>query len=407
MSRISNEQFLQAMKGDPSFKSICDKYNVDSLTTKGFQNISLQIASQDLATMFDMSIRVFLNKAPQGFDQKPPMIFENIVETFDVRNGGIAQRIRNKKRLKPITTKVRNIGNGKWNNPFTHRLVETVEEFYRMQFDYANHLTLGRVDLQKMFNNDTGMFDYMAMLMKDFGDEKQVWEHELVTEIIHKILENSTGTTLAGEQIQEVKPFNEDTNTNKPASLFIQQLQLLYDKMKATTATEIYNSKGFYHRPLPDRMVLFVRADKWNVIKTTLMATTYHTENLGVPFKIVPVVNFGGISYKHEDDDVYPVYSTIEGAEGEVIGFSTDPTDPTATVYSASECTPVDPHKDIYAMLIQKGAIFKLYQNPYERNAIFNPSDLTTNYWEHHDNIGLNYDGSYDVVVFKEEPATP
>ena len=167
--------------------------------------------------------------------------------------------------------------------------------------------------------------------------------------------------------------------------------------MGDTVVSGKFNAKSYEHGLFPEEYVLLVRSNVWNFIKTTLMATTYHTENLGIPFKVKPVKDFGGLKNcaVGTTNELLPVYDNF----GAVKGFNTtgegDP-------LPEDQIDIVDPNEDVQALLIQKGALFTTQQSPYQTETIYNPAGRYTNFWASQPNSSFNYDACYDLITFNK-----
>ena len=119
---------------------------------------------------------------------------------------------------------------------------------------------------------------------------------------------------------------------------------------------------------------------------------------LNTGIEIIPVPNFGGITYTSSNGEVlYPVYDSL----GTQIGWNTAK-DATEVTVTNSEAVAVDPNADVYAILADKGVIFECRQNGYEVEPIRNPRGRYTNMWASSPNNTIAYDSLYNMVVFRK-----
>lgn len=389
MAVITNKELLALAKSDPSYQSWTSQLSDKIFTDAGFEEISLA-GGPLLADFFNLSVRIVLQKIKTP-SPRIPDLYKSIVEEYANPNGGIFQRI-NTRLLKPTSPKYRNLVNGGSVDPFTVRKPETDERFYKQNFDYQNLLTIQDIELKKMFLEESGITDYIAGIMKSLDDAYVIQKYEMYREMLSKAM-NSTAFPLKNTQKIEV---NEITNasTNAEMAQFIQVFHNLHDLMTTTVVSSEFNAKSYEHGMYPEQYTLLVRADVWNTIKTTLMATTYHTENLGIPFKVELVKDFGGIEYMYGGEILQPVYDDF----GAVIGYSADGTE--TDMKQTSECDILDPNAKIDAVLVQNGLIFTSSQQPYETRAIYNPAGRYTNFWASQPNSTFAYDACYDLIEF-------
>lgn len=390
MAILTNKEILALAKSDPTYKSWTSYLTNDIFTKAGYEEIANN-NTQLLADFFNLSVRVILQKVKTPAP-RIPSLYSNIVEEYSNPEGGIFQRI-NTKLLKPTSPKYRNLVNGGSVDPFVVRKPETSERFYKQNFDFQNLLTIQDIELKKMFLSESGISEYIAGIMRSLDDSYAIQKFETLREMISLTI-NSAAHPLKDTQKIQVNNITE-ASTNADMAKFIQVFHNIYDLMSNTVVSGEFNQAGFEHGMYPEDYTLLIRADIWNQIKTTLMATTFHTENLGIPFKIETVKDFGGLTYKQTSTDtaLVPVYDDF----GAVIGFNAsgegDPVDP-------SDITVIDPNANVDALLMQKGVIFTTSQQPYQTRAIYNPAGLYTNFWASQPNSSFNYDRNYDVVEF-------
>lgn len=391
MAQLTNREILALAKDDQSFNKWTSKLTDEIFTAAGYESFN-QLDPSLKADFFNLSIRVILQKIKRP-NARIPGVYNKIVEEYSNDNGGIFQRI-NTKLLKPTSPQYRNLVNGGSVDPFKIRKPETSERFFKQNFDFQNMLTIQDIELKKMFLSETGINDYVAGILASLDESYAIQKFETMREMIHLMI-SSTNNPLKDSQKIEVPEVNE-SSTNAQMSKFIQVMHNLHSMMKNSVTSGEFNVAGYEHGMFPEDYVLMVKADVWNQIKTTLLATTYHTENLGVPFEVEEVKDFGGITYQLVSDHSTPVLPVYDDF-GAVIGYNTtgtgDPLDP--SLYE-----PVDPHTKVDAILVQKGAIFTTKQQPYTTRSIYNPAGEYTNLFASQPNGSFNVDNNYDVVEF-------
>ena len=114
------------------------------------------------------------------------------------------------------------------------------------------------------------------------------------------------------------------------------------------------------------------------------------------------VENFGGLQYfdnAEATEPLKPVYDEL----GVNIGFNA----------SGSASDPIvenpevrDPNKDVMAVVLDKKIMLTNQQQPYTIEPIRNPAGLYRNYWASEPNGTLAFDGSYNMIIFKNNITT-
>ena len=389
MAIVTNRELLALAKDDPTYASWTSKLTDEMFTAAGFENL-LNNDTQLLADFFNLSVRVVLQKIKTP-RPRIPKVYGRIVEEYSNPEGGIFQRI-NTKLIKPTSPKFRNLVNGGSVDPFKVRKPETNERFYRQNFDFQNWLTIQDIELKKMFLAEGGIQEYIAGIMKGLDDSYIIQKYEAMRELLNKAIHSTQNPLKDSQKIEigEITP----SSTNADMAKFLQVFINLHDMMTNTVVSKKFNAMSFEHGLFPEDYTLLVRAEIWNQIKTTLMATTYHTENLNIPFQVHTVKDFGGITYQDgSGNDLLPVYDD----NGTCIGYnSTGTGDP----LPEDQVIPIDPNPKLDCLLIQKGALFTTQQQAYQTSAIYNPAGRYTNFWASQPNASFNYDATYDMIAF-------
>lgn len=383
---LTNKEILALAKSDPTYKNWTSKLTDEIFTQAGFEELQAN-DYRLLSDFFGLSVRVVLNQIKTP-NPRIPSLYKAVVQEYSNENGGIFQRI-NTHLIKPTDPKYRSLVTGGSIDPFIVRKPVSDERFFKQNFDFQNFLTIQDIELKKMFLDETGISEYVAGIMRSLDDSYNIQKYEVFREMLSKAL-HSTQNPIKASQIialDEVRQGDEDTQKS-----FIQALQNFASLMDTTVVSSEFNAKSFSHGLYPSEYVLVMRADLYNYIKTELMANTYHTENLGLPFQIELVKDFGGLTYTHNGTACSPIYDQF----GAVKGLGTDG----ATVIPEDQLTKVDPNENIQALLVQKGVIFTTQQQPYETRTIYNPAGLYTNFWASQPNSSFNYDACYDIVEF-------
>ena len=392
---------------DAVFVGQAPKETLEFLQDTGITGLAKSDLVNQRSGIFDLLLRVYLAKVIRP-NPTIPKTFEKVVERMSNPTGALQQRIKSYL-MKGINPQFKNLTNYGSSDPFVRRFPTLTQGFWNQNFDWSNHMTLQDVDLQKYFTNAQDIPRVIADILANFDDAWRLTEATLIDEMFNMMLNNNEHP-LKNSQIIETGEINLDNNNNDIMKFFGVFVGL-YNEMKATKISGRYNAMGYEHGVNPEDMVLFIRQDQETTIDLSVRSTLFREKYLKDKFETVMVNNFGGISYSKTVEGaevpMLPCYSTNEGEEGCVLGYNADG-DPTKTMYQKEELNIVDPNKDVTAVLVQKGALFISEQNSYISNSIFNPRDLTTNYWVHKPNMTCGYDACYDVIKFvKGETQAP
>ena len=297
--------------------------------------------------------------------------------------------------MKPVDPKFTELVEFGSVDPFIIRKSKTKERFFRQNFNYQNFRTVQTFELKQIFLDENGISEFAQGLLASFDESYNVQKYEMMREMISLAI-NSTNNPLKDTQKITVPKIDENA-TEDDQSKYLQIMNMLASAMETSTTTGEFNAYGFEHGCYLEDYVLMVRANVWNKIKTGIMATTYHNQNLSIKFDVEEVKDFGGIIYvDSNDNELKPVHNQI----GEVIGFNAsgegEPL-PQEQVFQK------DPNANISAVLIQRGAIFSTKQNPYVVKSIENPRGEYVNFFANEPNGSFNYDCARDIIIFPEE----
>ena len=389
--KLTNQEIFKLCSSAPSFNNFTSKVTKEIFTENGFEELKEQ-DKDILADFFGLSVRVYLQKIT---NQRPhiPALYKKVVEEYANPFGGIAQRI-SMLMPKPTDPKYRKLVNGGSIDPFKIRIPKVEQRFYKQNFDFANYRTLQDIELRKIFLSEYGIADFVNKLRESFDDSYYIQKFLTLKELINGAI-HTENFPLKDTQIIELPRIDENA-TNSDMSNFIQQINNIADVMDTTVMSGEFNAKGYEHGLYKNEYVLLIRANVFNKIKTTLMATTYHTQNLNFDFEVEKVNNFGGITYEDKNGTpLLPIYDD----DGAVIGYNASGT---GEPLPKTDIVEVDPNEHIQAMLVQKGAFFTSEQQAYSIKSIYNPAGEYLNIFANQPNASFNYDATYDIIEFIE-----
>ena len=456
VSQKSNAEFWDlARRFSPSFKSHTAEATAIEFSEKGFESI-VQAGTQVLNEFFEISMRVAFQMLNVS-RAKNPLVDRGLIQVYDTPNGGYVQRMAVNS-IKPVSPKFKNLKDGDSIDPFVVRKPKIDERFFEMNFDYQNLVTVQEYQLKTMFINEFGMGELLSGILEGLANGYTIQEYLNAKECIDAALSSTKNPLKDTQKLTLSNGWYDAEPTEKQMKELILSFKDTATRMNTVPQTGMYNALGFESVVDPEDHVLLMRAGVKNAINTGLLAGIFHPDFLDLPFDIVEVDNFGGLVPCGEDGEtpIEPYYGplgdvigfidknaseyeeieiTYDGDEytAELVSWGSTPTQQNGVwsldanyefvdvgettrrvkkFWPLSENAPayIDPHADVLAVLMQKGAIFETAQNPYQVTPIYNPRGLYTNYIASRPNTGIAYDALYNVVVFykgsTEQPAS-
>lgn len=378
----------------PSFKSHTASVTEKTFTEAGFEKMQ-NYDPTFKNDFFELSMRVWLNVVNISHS-KDILAERDFGEYFDQPWGGIIQRMAVDS-IKPISPAYKNLKNGDSPDPFVVRKPTTNERFFRQNFDYASLVTIpDDFQMKQIFISEYGMSEYMAGIMEGLqnGYTTQVYLNKLAA--LNSAI-NSTVTPLLPTQSVNVSISTDPTDEELKAFL-LSVMNVITAMTEMGPQTGAFNAGGFVSTQDKSRLRLLVRGGFKNELKVKTLLGAFNPDMLNTGVEIIPVPNFGGITYTDSTGTaLYPVYDSL----GTQIGWNTVEDADVVTVTN-SEAVAVDPNADVFAVLADKGVIFECRQNGYEVEPIRNPRGRYTNMWASSPNNTIAYDSLYNMVVFRK-----
>lgn len=424
VAKITNTEFWDmARRFSPSFASHTAEGTAVEFNEKGYEAIRLSDTGV-LNDFFNISMRIALQMLSTS-RARNPLVDKGLVQVYDTPNGGFVQRMAVHS-IKPVSPAYKNLEDGGTLDPFVVRKPEIEERFFAQNFDYQSFITVQEFQIKTMFINEYGMGELLSGILQALANGYTVQEYVNVKECMNAAL-NSETNPLKDSQIQNIGTFDDDEPTTAELTTLILRIKNVASSLATTPQSGEYNAMGFESVVDPSDMVLVLRAGVKNAIEVGLMVGAFNPDYLTIPFEIIEVEDFGGISYVLNNAELTQVYDKF-GTERGLIQSSIMPVggleaykansgtnkgkwvadiNDTQTVLVQKEddgVAAVDPNKDVLGVIMQKGAIFENAQNPYTVEPIRNPRGMYDNYWANRPNTGINYDALYDVIAITKTP---
>lgn len=327
---------------------------------------------------------------------KNPIENYGIVENYLDEFGNIAERLAIHG-MKPVNPKFHGLEDGDTVDHYIVRKPKMTERFFTQNFDFQNFFTLQEFQVRQILNGPYGMDQItsgcMVQLTNSFTKQRYINELEALSAGI-----NSTDFPLQNTQAINLTSWSA-TPTDAELLSLIDAANDVIDNMTLSPSTSAYNAGKFDTAVNPDDMVMLIRPDIMNRIKTRLEVGAFNKEDLALPVDVKKVLHFGGlIPQTSGGTRLYPVYNDL----GEQIGWNTVENETAVTVENGEE-TYKDTNADVLAVIIQKGALFTTMQN----GIMMIPTPLNArgvymNYFFNVINAGTHFDYNYNVILIRK-----
>lgn len=399
MASVSNTEILAYVENkSPQFKSLTGRITADVFTDVGFDRVKANDVNA-LAEFYGLTMRVYLQFINVA-NIKDPLELGGFGETFDNPMGGFIQR-ESITKIKPVSPAWRNLKDGQSVDPFVVRKGRVEERFWKQNFDFQTILTIpDDFVLKQMFITEYGISTFVEGQIKQLQNSYAVQKYLAKKEAIDAFLKASVDT-LQDSQILQID-YKNDEPTDEQLLNFVRQVKNIISVMNAVPSTSAFNALHFETSQDISRLKLLVRVGFKNNIAVNVLRNSYNADTLNLPIDVIEVDNFGGLEpYKESsyETKLYPVYDTL----GAVIGWSetANQIGIENVTYEDSEVYWKDPHKDVVAILADKGLLFTSVQNGVQMNTIYNPRGLYTNYFLSMPNGTIAIDNLYNAIVIK------
>lgn len=422
ISEITNTEFWDMCRRfSPSFASHTSEGTEVKFNEAGFEAITLSGVNV-LNEFFEISMRIAFQMLNVS-RAKNPFVDKGLVQVYDTPNGGFTQRIAVHS-IKPVSPAYTNLEEGGTVDPFVVRKPEIEERFFKQNFDYQSLVTVQDFQMKTMFISEFGMGELLAGILEALANGYTIQEYANVKACLNAAL-NSTETPLTDGQKQGIGTFNYNAPSATQLKKLISRIKDVASSFETACQTGAYNALNFESIVDPSDMVLLLRSGIKTQLDTELMVGAFNPKYLSLPFEIIEVEDFGGITYKNtsnnEMDSIYdslgtnrglmnasivPVAGTkaykakTGGNAGKWVAKDASNNEVVLKTGKDSGVVAVDPNADVCALLVQRGAIFENAQNPYTVEPIRNPRGIYNNYWANRPNNGINYDALYNMIAF-------
>ena len=384
---------LLAQNESKTFAMFTAELTKEEFDTRGVE--ALKKIDPDLVDDFlKLSLQAVMNKVRDN-NVKDMLEIAGLGESYAHLEGEYLRRIYIRP-LKPISPQYKNLVNYGSVDPFKIRKPEAIERFYRQNFDYQNLLTISDTELRKAFYSSEGLQNVLSGCLKNLDNDYKLQKYLAKMELIHKMINSEN---LKASQVVEAG-LNDLTIENMEE--FIIKLKNLISFFETSPMNSAYNMLSFDSSQNIEDLIILIRPEINNNLDTKILSKAFNPEYLNQKVKFLAVENFGGLQYfdnAEATEPLKPVYDEL----GVNIGFNA----------SGSASDPIvenpevrDPNKDVMAVVLDKKIMLTNQQQPYTIEPIRNPAGLYRNYWASEPNGTLAFDGSYNMIIFKNNITT-
>lgn len=298
---ISNAAYEQAfLKKYPQYKSYTAGGTASLFKSEGFLDCILSDITK-LNEVYNALNRITLNiiniaQVSDSFD------IGDFGETFDSEYAAGVQRMAIFP-MKPTSPKYRNIPKAGVNQQQV-RIPKIEDRYFKVNFDFQNFYTLQEFQIKQMFVSEYGISEFYAGFMAQMGNSYTEQKHLSVLECINALI-HSEKHPLQTTQKEILTEWTDNAPTSAQLKELIQRVKFIVSRMKATTSTGAFNATGFKTKQDVSRLRLLCRVGLKDLIETEVLAPIFHDEKLSLPFEIIEVENFGGLTPTAEADDEF------------------------------------------------------------------------------------------------------
>lgn len=390
MAKLTNLQYLTAAsKIAPEFGKVLAKNTRDIFTEAGFEALQNLPGTHDAVTRFyEIALLVGLQKVEHA-KFRDPLVDMGVLETFQMSMGAYMQknRVKRIKNVNPAFLGADGTGlkNGDSVDPYVVRKGQIVTEYFSLNENYQNWFSIQDFDLKLGWTSEYGVDDIVSAMYEMVDLDKIEYRYAL----FFKVLDGAINSTTYPLKDTQKLTTTWTTGTDAEVKALVELVKDIEESITTVPAIDILNAAGVPNSAPTSDMVMLVRQGYKSKIESA-MAYAFGPDYLQFPIKVKSTANFGGLQYFAKTDTSHTTpLQPVADANGVYTGYySADGS--TSNQVAEADLDVVDPNEDIIAVIIEKGAIFELVQNPMKVRSIFNPRGEYVNTFFNQMNNSLN-----------------
>lgn len=393
LSSVSNASFLKAaVDMAPQYAAIASRVSNGIFTESNVEALrSLPTGNDNLTEIYGL----FMLIAAQRFDKAD---FRNVFENMgilDRQRMPLGEYVAHFKvaRLESVNPGFDGLSDGDSPDQFEFRPFEVEEIFYGgKNKDYQNFFSFKQYDLKRGLMKENGIGEILSLVYQAVDIDRVTKEESEYKEVINRAIHSEQFPLQGTQQFvldapkATVANFTANTFTVDELNSLCEALGDIDEELRTASYTTAFNADKIPGNLNPDDYVLVMRKGYKNKV-SQMIANIYHQQYYDrIPFKTYLLSDFGGIEYYADaafttelqvvyDRHGAPVglvnasYTNVSPAEQQSNGTYTVKyganQGSTATVTSFNEAYKKDPNEEIMAILVEKGFLFELIQNPF------------------------------------------
>lgn len=432
LTQVTNSTFLQeAVKIAPQFKEVASKVSNGLFTNSDIEYLTtLPTGTDNLSSIY----AAFMLVGAQFFDG---VDFRNVFDKL-----GIVDRLHmstgeyveyNSVGRIPNVSPSFDIKDGDSPDQNEVRLFHLQQDFLGgKNVEYSNWVTFADYDLRRGLMNEGGIGRIISLVYQAIDLDRVTWEEGLLKESLNRAIHSEKFPLQGSQKFAIAAPkstvanFTADTFTLDELKSFCYGLDEIAEELDTATYSTMFNSYKFPGNLNKDDYVLILRKGYKSKMQE-LIPEQYHIDFYEkVRFKTTSFADFGGITYKDSsDNELQPVYDK----NGSVVGFvNASYTNvaaaefseannkwtvkyganhgSTADVILANAVVKIDENEDIMAILVEKGLLVELIQNPFVSRSNYNNRGEYLNTWFNQKKNFIGVNAKKGLVIFKRQQHT-
>lgn len=403
MAKLTNAQYLNLVsKKAPEFKVLAAKNTKDIFTESGFEALQKIDIDDPVSRFFGAALLVGVQLVDH-IKYKDQIEKLGILTSYPMSLGQYIQKNRVKGRIRNVNPEFlgsdgTGLKNGDSVDPYVVRKAGVISEYYTLNMNYQNWITIQDWDLKGAWLSEGGIQSFVDEVFAYIDLDRIEFKFAKFWEVFNGAL-HSTNYPLKDTQQLVLDSWTSADPTDAQVRNLVELLKNVAETFETLPTVDMYNEAGIPNLSDMGELKLLVRQGIKSKIES-VMAYVFGPEYLQFPIKLQSVANFGGIKYYKEaahTTELQPVY----GEYGEYTGYlSADGTE--KNKIAEADAFIVDPNEDVIAVIAQKGLIFETIQNPLNVRSIFNPRGEYVNTFFNEKNNGINYDHTKNLITISK-----
>lgn len=403
MAKLTNAQYLNLVsKKAPEFKVIAAKNTKDIFTETGYEALQ-HIDIDDPVTRFFGAALMVGVQLVDHIKYKDQIEKLGILTSYPMSLGAYIQKNRVKGRIRNVDPAFlgsdgKGLKNGDSVDPYVVRKPGIVQEYYGLNMNYQNWITLQDWDLKGAWLSEGGIQSFVDEVFAYIDLDRIEFKFAKFWEVFNGAL-HSTNYPLKDTQQLVLDSWTNGDPTDAEVRNLIELLKNVAETFETLPTVDMYNEAGIPNLSDMSELKLLVRQGIKSKVES-VMAYVFGPEYLQFPIKLQSVANFGGIKFYAEEahtTELQPVYDEFGAYTGYL---SADGTETNKIAEGAAYM--VDPNADVIAVIAQKGLVFETIQNPLNVRSVFNGRGEYVNTFFNEKNNGINYDHTKNLITISK-----